>query len=233
VLSRTGEQPVHPHFDPTSTDDGEHKIVAFARAKRHSRHVSILKTALPVAAVAIGLAFVAYSYAVTPAKVSVNVSESAISNGKLVMASPKLEGFTKENRPYSMTAIRAYQDLKNPHLIELEDILAKLPYDESNFASIEAAGGFYDQKGNTLEMKSGLTVKTTDGMSVDLKSAYIDIAKGDLKTRDPVDIKLNGTSIQADSMSIEDQGKVMVFDKRVRMVVEPQRMNALRKADGS
>jgi lipopolysaccharide export system protein LptC len=192
----------------------------------------VLKIALPLAAIMIAAGFFAYSYAVTPAKVSLDVTETAISDGKLVMASPKLEGFTNLNKPYSMTALRAYQDLTKPGLIELEDISAKLPYDEENFATIEAARGFYDQQANTLLLENGLTVSTTDGMSVKLDTAYIDIAGGNLKSELPVDIQLKGSRIQADSMVIQDQGQRMVFDKRVRMVVEP-RDASTQKADGS
>ncbi|MBX3597583.1 MAG: LPS export ABC transporter periplasmic protein LptC [Rhizobiaceae bacterium] len=219
-------------FDPVASDDGAQKFAAFRNAQRHSRRVSRLKVVLPLLAVVIAAGFLGYSYAVTPVKVSLDVADSAISDGKLVMASPKLEGFTKLNKPYSMTALRAYQDLTKPGLIELEDVSAKLPYDEENFATIEASRGFYDQQANTLLLENGLTVSTSDGMSVKLDTAYIDIAKGNLKTDLPVEIQLKGSRIQADSMSIQDQGQRMVFDKRVRMVVEPRDASG-RKADGS
>lgn len=233
VLSKTGVRSTQlQDFDPIVSEDGGQRVDAFRNAKRHSRRVSFLKLVLPLAAVMIGAGFLAYSYAVTPAKVSLNVADSAISDGKLVMASPKLEGFTKLNKPYSMTALRAYQDLTKPGLIELEEVSAKLPYDAEDYATIEASRGFYDQQANTLLLENGLTVSTTDGMSVKLDTAYIDIAQGNLKTDLPVDIQLKGSRIQADSMNIQDQGQKMVFDKRVRMVVEP-RDAATEKTDGS
>ena len=231
VLSKSGVQAAQT-FEPVASDDGAQKFAAFRNAQRHSRRVSFLKVALPLLTIAIAAGFFAYSYAVTPAKVSLDVADSAISDGKLVMASPKLEGFTKLNKPSSMTALRAYQDLTKPGLIELEDISAKLPYDEENVATIAAARGFYDQQANTLQLENGLTVSTTDGMSVKLDKAYIDIAKGNLKSDLPVDIQLKGSRIQADSMTIQDQGQRMVFDKRVRMVVEPKDASP-QKSDGS
>lgn len=231
VLSKPGVRPAQT-FDPVASDDGAQKFAAFQNAQRHSRRVSFLKIALPLVTIAIAAGFFAYSYAVTPAKVSLDVADSAISDGKLVMASPKLEGFTRLNKPYSMKALRAYQDLTKPGLIELEEISAKLPYDDENVATIEAARGFYDQQANTLQLENGLTVSTTDGMSVKLDTAYIDIAKGNLKSDLPVDIQLKGSRIQADSMTIQDQGQRMVFDKRVRMVVEPKDAS-LQKSDGS
>lgn len=233
VLSRTDAKPPQArNFDPLASDDAAQKVAAFRKARRHSSRVSILKIVLPIVAIMTGAAFFGYSYAVTPAKLSLDVSDSAVSDGKLVMSNPKLEGFTQLNKPYSMTAFRAYQNLTNPGLIELEQVDAKLPYDEKNVASIKAESGFYDQQANTLKLDKGLTVTTTDGISVKLNSAYIDISKGEITTDLPVDIHLKGSRIQAESMSIQDQGQKMVFDKRVRMVVEPGNASP-QKAGGS
>lgn len=206
---------------------------AFARAKQHSRRVNLLKVALPLAAAAIAIGFVAYSYVVTPGSVSINVAESAISNGRLVMASPKLEGFTQDNRPYSMSATRAFQDLNDMGLIELEQISARLPFDGDNIAVLTAPGGLYNRDRNTLDLKGDLEIKTQDGMSARLKSAFVDIATGSVQTDQPVDIQMKGTSVQADSLRVEQNGKILVFDKRVRMVVDPSREQAQTKADGS
>ena len=38
-------------------------------------------------------------------------------------------------------------------------------------------------------------------MEAMLQSAYLDIGKGNLKTKDPVDIKLDGAQIVADAMA--------------------------------
>lgn len=227
------ELPHKQRFDTGQPEEARDRDAAFARAQRHSRRVSVLKRVLPLSAGILAVAFAAYSYSVTPGSVSINVAESAISDGRLVMASPKLEGFTRENKPYSMSAVRAFQDLTNTGLIELEDISAKLPFDNDTVVTLNSPGGMYNRDANTLDIKSSLSVKTSDGMSADLKSAFIDIATGSVRTKEPVDIKLKGTRVQADSMTIEDRGKRMVFDKRVRMVIEPSRIQTQQKGNGS
>ena len=205
----------------------------FHRAQHHSRVVRLLKLILPSVAAVMAIGFFGYSYMLTPAKVTINVESSAVSNGKLVMASPKLDGFTKDNLPYSMTASRALlQSLDATGPIELEDIKAKLPIDAKNLATIGASRGVYDRDKNTLDITSDIVVTTTDGMNAKLKSAFIDIGKGDLKTMDAVDIALGGTKIIADSMTVLENGKVLVFDKRVRVQINPDKVNAREQANG-
>jgi lipopolysaccharide export system protein LptC len=205
---------------------------AFARAQRHSRTVRVLKSALPLLAAAMALGFLGYSYMMTPASVAVKADGSAISDGKLVMANPKLDGFTKDNRPYSMNALRAIQDFQNEGVVQLEGISAKLPIDAENWATIDAAGGVYDRDKNTLDIDSEITVTTADGMTAKLKSATIDIGGGGMKTEDPVDIRMDGATITSDTMAIAENGKVLVFEKRVRMDIDPQRLKATQQANG-
>jgi lipopolysaccharide export system protein LptC len=198
---------------------------AFRRALNHSRKVRFLKLALPVAALLIGGSFAAYSYISVPGSVSFDLSESAYVDGKLVMANPKLDGYTKENRPYSMTATRALQHIKDQgSIVELEGIDAEVPVNDTVVAKIGADHGVYDRDKNTLDVQSPIVIKTTDGMMATFQSAYLDIEKGNMTTDEPVDIRMDGGQITADAMSVLENGKVLIFEKRVRMEIKPGRL---------
>jgi len=198
---------------------------AFRRAISHSRRVRVLKFTLPAAALAIGACFIGYSYVSVPGSVSFDVSESAYANGKLVMANPKLDGYTKDNRPYSMSATRALQHTDNTSVVELEGIDAEVPVGAEKIAMIGAANGVYNREKNTLNIPSAITVKTNDGTSVQLKSAYLDMLKGLLRTREPVSISMAGVHLEADSMHVLENGHVLVFEKQVKMRLDPSRFH--------
>jgi lipopolysaccharide export system protein LptC len=230
-----------PVTDPTTEDEASApkaraastRADAFGRAQSHSRRVRLLKFAVPAVAALIALAFPVYSYLVAPAKVAIQADGSVLTDGKLVMANPKLQGFTKQNLPYSMTATRAIQDVAKQGVIELEGITAKLPLNAGLTANVEAAGGFYDRDGNTLDLTKEITVTTTDGMVAKLKSAFLDIGKGSMKTDDPIDITRDGSHIAADTMSVLDNGKTLVFEKRVRVNIDPAVMKAANNTNGA
>lgn len=199
------------------------RVEAFGQAEKHSRRVRRLKIILPLAAVAMIVGFAGYAYVSTPANVAANVSvSSSISEGKLVMANPKLEGFTKDGRPYSMTAARAVQAFDQQGVINLEGIEGKMPVEGENWATVVAASGLYDRGANTLKLDSDITVTTTSGMVGKFHSAFLDIDKGTMETIEPVDIQSSGSNILADSMSLLDNGKLIVFDRRVRMTINPK-----------
>jgi lipopolysaccharide export system protein LptC len=204
----------------------------FASAERHSRRVRVLKLALPVLAVLMAAGFAGYSWLVTPQGIAVDVLGTTVSDGKLVMASPKLDGFTKDDLPYSLSAARAIQELGNTDVITLEQIDAKLPFDGENFATITAPSGVYDRNKNTLDVNSEMTVTTTDGMTARLQSARVDIGAGTLTTGDPVSIRLDGSRIAADSMTVSDEGKVLVFEKRVRVEIDSEAVRSAQASGG-
>lgn len=212
--------------------ESRQRAEAFGHAERHSRRVRRLKLLLPATAIAIAALFVVYSYVIPDIPVAVEVDSASVAEGKLVMANPKLEGFTKDNRPYSMTAERAVQEFNEQGLVNLEGISAKMPVEAGNWAQVTAERGVYDRAKNTVQLNTNVVVTTTDGMSAKLKTAFLEIDGGKLTTGDPVDIRMKGSTVTADSMTILENGKIVVFDRRVRMYIEPGQVKAAQQARG-
>ncbi len=194
----------------------------FRTAERHSRRVRRLKFVLPLAGALLAAGFVSYSWLLKPVAVEITAEGSEISDGKLVMSAPKLQGYTRDDRPYALSAERAIQDISLEHVVELEGIAAELPYDASNSATIAAAHGTFDRSRNTLDVDSAIDIRTSDGAVARLKSALLDIAGGRMSTTDPVEITYKGASINADGMSVEQNGAKVIFDKRVRVYIQPR-----------
>lgn len=209
---------------PQALRRNERGAAVFAHAARHSRRVRLLKLVLPAAAALVAAAFIGYSFLASGTRGTVDLATASIEDGALVMASPELNGFTDDNLPYKMSAQRAQQALGGGNVIELEDIRANVPVDQDTFASIEAASGTFNREKNTLDIDSDVTLSTTSGVTARLRSAKVDIDANDLTTTKPVDITLDGMQIAADSFATQEGGKVFVFDKRVRVTLDPARL---------
>lgn len=205
---------------------------AFNRARKHSRRVRLLKIALPTLAVVATAAFFGASWISAPGGVSFDFGATAIEDGRIVMSDPRLDGFTGNDRPYSMAASRAMQDLGNTNVIDLEGIEAKLPFDDANWVNVAAKSGILDRAANTLNLNDEIELTTDTGIVALLKSAKVDFRGGNLDSDTPVDITLSGARIEADSLQVRDRGAVMIFDKRVRMEIEPKRLQTAASGEG-
>jgi lipopolysaccharide export system protein LptC len=219
------------HADFTTGGDAANsRAEAFGRAERHSRRVRRLKVALPLLAVLLVAGFVGYSFVSTPAAVPLQTEGAAFAEGKLVMNSPKLEGFTKDGRPYSVNASRATQDFDKQDIVNLDGIDAKMPVEAANWARVEAVSGVYDRLANTLDVPTDILVTTTDGMVAKLKSAFLDINGGSLKSTAPVDIQSHGSRITADSMAVLENGQRVIFETSVRVYIDLVQIRAAQAA---
>lgn len=219
------QQTSAPNLDFISTDNRENE---YREALKHSTKVKFWKIAFPVIGVLLILGiigtFIMKSFEVP----DVTVEGVNLSDGKLVMENPELSGFDKEKRPYNLTATKAIQDASNPNQVELEDIQAELPMDETITATITAGNGVYDADAKTLELTQKVNLVTSSGMVLNLEDASVDIGNSIMHTNNPI----TGTSPQADissnAMMVEDGGNKLIFEGRVRMTLRP---NELKKAD--
>ena len=200
---------------------------AFATARRHSRVVRILKIALPLTALALVVGFVGTAI-IAQSGYGALLAGSALKDGRIVMTNPRMTGFTGDNQPYALEAREAYQAIGEGGLIEMVGISGTFPVSAATMAEIDAGSGTYDNAGRVFTFGGGLTVTTDDGMVVTMKSAKLDMADRTLETADPVDINAKGTQIQAESLHVVDGGAKMVFERKVRMVLDPGRVAQMR-----
>ncbi|MCB8839610.1 hypothetical protein LH400_19465 [Aurantimonas sp. VKM B-3413] len=192
----------------------------FARARRHSRYVRLLKIGLPVVAT---LIFIGGGIAVWLARSlpdDVSVSAASIDKGRVVMQDPRMSGVDGNDRPYELVAQRAIQSLTGGR-IDLERVKARVAIGDDAQADISAKAGSYDATTGTLALTDGIGVETTNGITIHLTDADIDLSSGKLLGTGPVMIKTASQTIRSQTVTVADGGKMLSFGGRVRMLLEP------------
>ena len=239
ILNTLTTNPQIAHPDPSEQFDAIHvhgvdaearQIREFAQAQRHSGKVRFLKIALPVVAVLVILGIVGALVVQSLFNPSIGIGQISMKDGKLVMEKPELNGFDNKNRPYSLSADNASQNIENPARVSLEAISANLPLQDDVSASITAGTGLYDADEKTLVLGGNVQLTTSDGMQLDLEDANVDIDGGILKTENSVYAKSPEAEISSDGLLVEKSGKRIVFEKNVKMTINPSQ---LRKTDNA
>jgi lipopolysaccharide export system protein LptC len=194
---------------------------AYRLATRHSARVRFLKFALPAAALLIGLIFAAVSIVRTYLPSELQVESATIENGKIVMRNPAIAGRNDDGVSYSMKAERALQDMKQPDVIELQNIIAKMPVNEKTVAEVVAKTGIYDRGRNLLDMVAPFTINLNTGLKASFLSAHLDVNGGTMSSNEPVSIRSSGASIVAQSLRMTDKGRVVTFEGEVVVDLDP------------
>lgn len=199
----------------------------FARAASHSRRVRLLRWLVPAIAVVafVGVAGVMAISRIALPGLDVDLASSAIVDGKLVIAAPRLDGFTPDQRAYSVSARSATQEIGADPLT-LQELRADVELEDGSTAYLSAETGVFNPVDNSLVLGERALLETTGGVRAVFSDAEVDLASGNLVVRDTVQIEQPGTRIIADRLTVEDNGNRLVFENNVNVMIEPTAITA-------
>jgi lipopolysaccharide export system protein LptC len=210
---------LHVSEDPISARDG-----AFRAARRHSRLVRFLRRALPVLTLSACVIVFLWVW-LDPLRfahgLGFDLARLVLSGNKLTMEAPKLSGFTRDGRAYSISARAAAQDLTKPHIVELSDVEARLVQPDQSTTELSAKSGTYDSKEDRIYLTGGIKLNSTAGYKGALKEAMVEVRKGRVVSEQPVDFAFNdgnndGT-IRGDRLEIQENGARILLEGGVVM----------------
>ena len=169
----------------------------FAKAKRHSGRVRLLRRAVPAVVVA-AMATIVIASVFNPfrilSKLPVDFGGLAVQGTRITMESPHLSGFTTDQRPYELWAKSATQDVADPNNVELHELRAKVQMEDKTGVTMDARNGLFDSKTQLLDLKDDIFLQSTTGYEARLTQASVDLGAGNVSSDEPVAVKLlNGT----------------------------------------
>jgi lipopolysaccharide export system protein LptC len=201
---------------------------AFRSAARHSRRVRFLRRAIPIGIAVASVAVILTTF-FNPLrfvyKMPSDLGTLVVEGSKITMESPRLAGFTRDARGYEIQAKAAAQDLKQPTLVELTDIRAKVDMQDKTTVEMLAAGGHYDTKAETLTLGDRIELSSSNGYQGFLLEAVVDIRKGRIVSEKPVEMKMLQGTLNANRLEVTETGAVIRFDGGVNMVLQPEALN--------
>ena len=185
---------------------------------RHSRHVRILRIAVPLSVVVVvvgGIALTVLKPLRVLSGVPVDVGSLVVSGTKIMMQQPRLAGFTRDNRRYNLIAQAAAQDVTKPDMIELHGINATMEMKDGAVFETTAKDGLYNSKTELLTLSQNIVVTSSSGYKALLNEAVIEVRAGRVVSDKPVEVKTATWTINANGMEVAESGDVMRFDRGV------------------
>ena len=185
---------------------------------RHSRHVRILRIAVPLSVVVVvvgGIALTVLKPLRVLSGVPVDVGSLVVSGTKIMMQQPRLAGFTRDNRRYNLVAQAAAQDVTKPDMIELHGINATMEMKDGAVFETTAKDGLYNSKTELLTLSQNIVVTSSSGYKALLNEAVIEVRAGKVVSDKPVEVKTATWTINANGMEVAESGDVMRFDRGV------------------
>jgi lipopolysaccharide export system protein LptC len=202
------------------------RVAALKAAQRHTKHVRVLRIALPVCA-GLLLASIAAAIVFDPRAMlaEVDAESLGITGTKIVMEWPKFTGYqidsTGAAKNYEVVASRAEQSISKPDEIDLFDLKGKMEMRKEGWTRIAATRGHLTRAKQILNLSQSIGITTDLGDRADLTGAKINFASGEIMSSKPVSIRFQRADLDADTMHLFDTGNRAIFTGRVVMTLKP------------
>lgn len=196
---------------------------AFRTAARHSRLVRFCRRSIPAGLLLVLILVVANAY-LKPLQIlaKLPIDRFVLNGSKINMEAPHIAGFTRDGRPYDLTARSAAQDLTNMGVLELSDVLAHVTMQDRSQMELHAKNGVYDTKSDLMELKTDIVITTSNGYTVYLDQAKVDQKAGRIVSDRPVTVKMTTGTIDAKGLEVTENGDVIRFTNGVETHMVPQ-----------
>lgn len=208
----------------TSAATASHTLPVSRRAKeqrharRHTRRVKRLRVLLPVASAAIATGLIAAAVVPKLFPLAAFAGLSLTADG-LVMNEPRLAGHLGEGRRYEVVADRAVQSLLNPSRLSLEGLSADFDMGEGQRVTIAGHRARYDTNTEILEVDGGVTINSSDGSTVSLAGATVDIAQRRVDSTGSIEIASPKGDIRAGALTVLDGGSLLRMTDGVSITI--------------
>jgi lipopolysaccharide export system protein LptC len=212
--ARTGHR--HVAFSPPSNRER-----AFASARRRSSRIRFLRKAILACGFGgvVAMALIAVYNPFSTKFGSLSFSAISIDGTKIEMARPKLAGFRSDGQPYSLTAEKALQDVKQPTVVELQKVSGEIGATAGETTHLTADTGLYDSVAEHMKLSSNVRIGSAR-FEVRLRSADIDFKTGVYQSDEPVEVHVGaGTTITGDRATARHNGQELIFEGRVRTTI--------------
>ncbi|HEY0283572.1 MAG TPA: LPS export ABC transporter periplasmic protein LptC [Rhizomicrobium sp.] len=194
------------------------------QALRYSRFVGFMKRALPIGAVAILVAVIAYSVAPRHQdRFSLTYQQTGTLRNDLAMTKPRLSGTDARGNPFVITAEAAVQDPANRRRATLKQVQADMQFDQQHWLNATAGTGLFDMDAGTLRLDGGISLYTDSGYELHTNSADADLRNNIFRGDERVTGHGPLGSLSADSFQIDRVKRHLKLSGRVHMIMYPQK----------
>jgi lipopolysaccharide export system protein LptC len=191
-----------------------------SRARRYSLFVKVMKGALPLAALGLGIAVLAY--ALQPrdvGRLAMTFERIGRVEDDLAMVKPRLTGTDDDGNPFVVTAATAVQVGRGSDLVRLEDVAADIGMNSGQSFHVTAESGVVDTRKHVLDVER-VHLTSADGYDARTASANADLQAGIVKGDSTIEADGAFGHITARRFALNRATRQLQFMGNVHMVLK-------------
>ncbi|MFM8699933.1 MAG: hypothetical protein ACKOC1_00825 [Hyphomicrobiales bacterium] len=205
------------HGLPVSVRVGFIRERGYDQARRHSVRVRFLRRILPFSAIFAALLLIVLPY-IRPLELinaDLDLGSLTLDGKRITMEMPDLRGFRGDNKPYSISARQATQDVTRPNILELVELTSRIETKPGSVARLRSDSGIYDSRKDLLSVRGNVRI-VSGASDIRMISGLVDFKANTVVSTEPVQVVMASGAINADAMRVFENGERILFSGHVR-----------------
>lgn len=198
-------------------------IIPRQSGRRYSRFVGLMKVALPVAALALIAAVVAWpgGDASRPGALPISFANIKIDPTGLTMKSPRFVGVDNQGQAYTVTADEAVQDKADAERVDLTNPEAEITLTDRGWFHLQSQTGVIHPKTSIIDLHGDVSLYSSEGWEAHGTAVTANMEEGTARSDQPVTGQGPAGTLSADRFEAWNGGHNLRFLGNVRMTVMP------------
>lgn len=195
-----------------------------AQTGRYSRFVSLMKILLPILALTLIVAVLAWPGVLDRSnRFQLTFSDLSTDDVALEMVNPRYLSMDRRNRPVSVTAESAYQAKGDANRVHLVQLLADFTAESETWISFTAAEGVYSPNQKRVRLTGPISAYSDQGYELQAAEAEINLEDGIAESNAAVTGQGPLGRFSAERMRIQQGGKHIILSGNVRLILHGHR----------
>lgn len=151
------------------------------------------------------------------------VTDKPVSNEEGTTASrAHFEGIDGKDRPFTISAARAFQPNADQDRIVLDQPEADIVLRDGSWVAVSAERGDYHKGRELLELRGQVNLFHDQGFELTTNSVDVDLERGVAESRETVQGQGPFGHITAEGMQVRDNGDTVIFTGKTELTVYPE-----------
>jgi lipopolysaccharide export system protein LptC len=127
-----------------------------------------------------------------------------------------IAGRDKNNRPYEIRARSGEQDKAVTSLVHMNDVASVFERPSGAKLDVKSNTGLFDRKTKALALSGNVVFSEGNRFRALMEKAEVNTEDQSLTSQSPVKVDMQGTMIEADSLTVTENGSRIIFKGGVR-----------------
>ena len=189
--------------------------------QKPSRRLSVFLLGIGIAVTLLVASWLGFLHQSSDSKLEIKDVKMS-SSGEIALTGARYQGVTSSGQPFLITADRASESNNGSGHIDMQQPRATITMKNGQIIKLQSNYGVFDQPDNIVDMAGNVVVvQPARNLTLMSDSLFADLKLGEMRSLVPVTVTDDARRIDAETMTVFDNGDRILFGGAARMVMQP------------